>query len=62
MRAPGVVDIVLALSGSSDAKKQAKAWLEEHAEYAKPLLRKKLTGKGKEATWTKAALDGLGRR
>jgi hypothetical protein len=51
--------ILLAMSATSKARREATAWFVAHAAYARPLLEKIAEARGDEANRAKAALAAL---
>jgi hypothetical protein len=61
IRSVKALTFILELSAASKAKKEALAWLVEHAERARPFLETTASGEGDHARWAKAALAKLPR-
>ena len=56
IREERVVSLILVMSATSKARKQALAWLVAHAEYARPIVAGLAKEGGPKAEWAAAAL------
>jgi hypothetical protein len=56
IRSEKMLSILLAMSQSSKARKEAAAWFAAHADYARPYLERTAAGSGDAAAWAKAVL------
>jgi len=59
VRSSKILPILLAMTGTSKARKEAAAWFQAHAEFARPFLQKSASSDGDEGRWAKAVLDSL---
>ncbi len=56
IRSEKMLAILLAMSQTSKARKEAAAWFAAHADYARPYLERAAAGSDDAATWAKALL------